>query len=52
MIYTGTVFNKEDAQSPAMAAVDVFWLATLPAGGAQPYGELVQKRRVLTYGDE
>jgi hypothetical protein len=29
------------------AAVDVLWLATLPPGTTEPYGELVQHRRVL-----
>jgi carbonyl reductase 1 len=38
------------AQSPDAAAVDVAWLATLPAGATEPYGELVQHRVVLGYG--
>lgn len=37
------------AQSPDEAAVDVVWLATLPAGTASPYGELIQHRRVLPF---
>ncbi|MGE0387431.1 MAG: SDR family NAD(P)-dependent oxidoreductase [Gammaproteobacteria bacterium] len=37
------------AQSPAQAAVDVLWLATLPPGTRAPYGELVQHRRVIPY---
>jgi hypothetical protein len=37
------------AQSPDAAAMDVAWLATLPAGAAEPYGELVQHRVVLGY---
>ena len=37
------------AQTPDAAAVDVLWLATLPIGSRQPYGELVQHRRVLDF---
>lgn len=37
------------AKSPDEGAVDVAWLATLPAGRAEPYGELVQYRTVLPY---
>ncbi len=37
------------AQSPSQAAVDVIWLATLPAGTETPYGELVQHRKVLRW---
>jgi len=37
------------AQSPDDAAADVVWLATLPAGTREPYGELVQHRRVLPF---
>lgn len=35
------------AKSPAAAAVDVLWLALLPAGTRSPHGELVQFRKVL-----
>ena len=31
------------------AAVDVLWLATLPAGTAEPYGELVQHKKILPF---
>jgi carbonyl reductase 1 len=37
------------AKSPDDAAVDVRWLATLPAGTESPYGELVQYRDVLPW---
>jgi carbonyl reductase 1 len=37
------------AKSPDEAAVDVVWLATLPAGTTEPYGELVQYRGVLPW---
>jgi NAD(P)-dependent dehydrogenase (short-subunit alcohol dehydrogenase family) len=37
------------AQSPDQAAVDVVWLATLPPGTNEPYGELVQYRRVIPF---
>jgi carbonyl reductase 1 len=37
------------AQSPDQAAVDVVWLATLPAGTHTPYGELVQHRQVIPF---
>ena len=37
------------ALSPDDAATDVLWLATLPAGTRQPYGELVQHRTVLPF---
>lgn len=39
------------AKSPDEGAVDVAWLATLPAGTTEPYGELVQYRTVLPYAD-
>ena len=35
------------ALSPGEAAAGVLWLATLPAGTREPYGELVQHRKVL-----
>ncbi|SRR6266508_757418 len=37
------------AQRPDQAAVDVVWLATLPAGTREPYGELVQHRQVIPW---
>jgi carbonyl reductase 1 len=37
------------AKTPDEGAVDVAWLATLPAGTTEPYGELVQYRAVLSY---
>jgi carbonyl reductase 1 len=37
------------AQSPDEAATDVLWLATVPAGTRQPYGELVQHRKILPF---
>lgn len=38
--------DMSGAQSPDEAATDVLWLATLPAGTTEPYGELVQHRVV------
>ncbi|WP_217369113.1 SDR family NAD(P)-dependent oxidoreductase [Nonomuraea antri] len=38
--------------TPDEAAVDVLWLATLPAGTQGPYGELVQRRKVLPFRPE
>ncbi|MBN8892232.1 MAG: hypothetical protein BGP12_13710 [Rhodospirillales bacterium 70-18] len=46
-----TVFKGRSAQTPAQAAADLLWLATLPKGTAAPYGELVQHRVVLPFGD-
>ncbi|HEX5688888.1 MAG TPA: SDR family oxidoreductase, partial [Roseiflexaceae bacterium] len=37
------------AQSPDEAAVDVVWLATLPPGTREPYGELIQHRRIIPW---
>jgi carbonyl reductase 1 len=37
------------ALTPDEAAADVLWLATLPAGTREPYGELVQYRNVLPF---
>ena len=37
------------AKPPDDAAMDVGWLATLPAGTTEPYGELVQYRDVLPW---
>lgn len=41
--------DMSGALSPDEAAADVLWLATLPAGTRQPYGELVQHRKVLPF---
>jgi len=41
--------DMSSAQSPAQAAVDVVWLATLPPRTETPYGELVQHRGVLPW---
>lgn len=41
--------DMTSAQSPAQAAVDVVWLATLAPGTQTPYGELVQHRKVLPW---
>jgi carbonyl reductase 1 len=37
------------ALSPDDAATDVLWLATLPPGTREPYGELVQHRKILPF---
>jgi NAD(P)-dependent dehydrogenase (short-subunit alcohol dehydrogenase family) len=37
------------AKTPDDAAIDVIWLATLPAGTPAPYGELVQYRKVVPF---
>lgn len=37
------------AKQPSEASGDVVWLATLPAGTRQPYGELVQYRQGLPF---
>ena len=41
--------NMSGALPPDEAAADVLWLATLPAGTREPYGELVQHRKVLPF---
>lgn len=38
-----------DPKMPDDAAGDVIWLATLPAGTATPYGELVQYRTIIPF---
>jgi hypothetical protein len=48
----GTVFKPEEAQTPEQAAGALLWLATLPADTTAPYGELVEHRRVIAFGDE
>ena len=46
-----TVFKGRSAQTPDEAARDLLWLITLPPGTRSPYGELVQHRLVLPFGD-
>ena len=46
-----TVFRPEEAQTPEEAADPIAWLATLPPGTAEPYGELVERRSVIPCGD-
>lgn len=41
--------DMSGALSPDEAAADVLWLATLPVGTREPYGELVQYRKVLPF---
>jgi NAD(P)-dependent dehydrogenase (short-subunit alcohol dehydrogenase family) len=41
--------DMSQARSPDDAAVDVVWLATLPPGTREPYGHLVQYRKVLPF---
>jgi carbonyl reductase 1 len=41
--------NMHEAQSPDEAAEDVIWLAMLPKGTTEPYGELVQHKQVLPF---
>ncbi len=45
------VFRGRSAQTPEQAAEHLLWLVTQPQGAAEPYGELVQTRRVLPFGD-
>mmetsp|Transcript_51437 Transcript_51437/g.95168 ORF Transcript_51437/g.95168 Transcript_51437/m.95168 type:complete len:283 (-) Transcript_51437:97-945(-) len=40
---------QAQAKSPKEAAVDVVWLATLPQGTTEPYGELLQYRQLLPW---
>lgn len=49
--FMGTVFRIKDAQTPEQAAEPLAWLATLPPGTTEPYGELVEHRRVIRFGD-
>ena len=35
--------------APDAAAADVIWLATLPQGATEPYGELIQYRRIIPF---
>ena len=41
--------DMSGAKQPEEAAGDVVWLATLPAGTRQPYGELVQYRKTIPF---
>ena len=41
-----------DAQTPDEAAVDLLWLATLPAGTTEPHGELLRHRQKLSFEGE
>ncbi|HEX5094107.1 MAG TPA: SDR family NAD(P)-dependent oxidoreductase [Burkholderiales bacterium] len=41
--------DMSSAQTPAQAAVDVVWLATLPGGTRTPYGELVRHRKLVPW---
>jgi carbonyl reductase 1 len=41
--------DMSSAQSPAQAARDVVWLATLPPRTEAPYGELVQHREIFPW---
>jgi carbonyl reductase 1 len=41
--------DMSGALSPDDAAADVLWLATLPPGTREPYGELVQHRKILPF---
>ena len=41
--------DMSSAQTPAEAAVDVVWLATLPAGSHEPFGCLVRHREILPW---
>jgi NAD(P)-dependent dehydrogenase (short-subunit alcohol dehydrogenase family) len=46
-----TRFKGRPVQTPDEAAAGLLWLATLPVGATEPYGELVQQKRVLPFGD-
>jgi NAD(P)-dependent dehydrogenase (short-subunit alcohol dehydrogenase family) len=41
--------DMSTALTPAAASPDVSWLATLPAGTREPYGELLQYRKVIPW---
>ncbi|XP_046373278.2 carbonyl reductase [NADPH] 1-like [Haliotis rufescens] len=43
------MFGDVKAKNPDEAAVDLVWLATLPAGTTSPHGELVQYRKIVSY---
>ena len=41
--------DMSSAQRPDQAAEDILWLATLPMSAREPYGELVQHRKILPW---
>jgi carbonyl reductase 1 len=41
--------DMSQAQTPDEAAQDVLWLATLPAGTTEPFGELIQHKVILPF---
>lgn len=45
------VFKGRSAQTPEEAASHILWLLTLPKNTHEPFGELVQQRRILPFGD-
>ena len=49
--FIGTVFTKEEAQSPMEAAMGLMKLLSTPADVEEPYGELVQHGLVVKFGD-
>lgn len=49
--FMGTVFRREDAQTPEQAAKSLLWLATLPEGTACPYAQLVEHQRIIPFRD-
>ena len=49
--FMGTVFRAEDAQTPEVAAKGLLHLATLPDGTTEPFAELVEKGRIVPFGD-
>jgi len=49
--FMGTVFRAEDSQTPEDAAKGLLDLATLPDGTTEPFAELVEKGRVIPFGD-
>jgi carbonyl reductase 1 len=46
---TAVGLDTSGAQTPAQAAVDILWLATLPPGCKEPYGELVARRKIVPF---
>jgi len=49
--FMGSAFKPEDAQTPEEAAHALLDLATLPIGATAPYAELVEKGRIIPFGD-
>ncbi len=47
----GWFTDMSSALMPDEGAVDLLWLATLPKSSREPYGELVQHRKVLPFDD-